>query len=346
MMARLRRWLSAASAAGFLAVFSLLALPVQSPVADESAAPFAVEIKSRPIMGFRIGRDDRQFGPLEFVGGLEMTGSSRHFGASSAFRFMRPGSDFIGVADTGFWFFGKIERDSAGRPSGVSNFSMTQMVDGTGKPISRKWEVDAEGLDVEGDIATVSFERNHRIAQFRIDPAGMKGPFKTLNFLVPKNELRQNRGFETVTRAHPYGQHEGGLVVVSEKSLDKAGNIFAAIIEGPKRGVFTVKRSGEFDITDGAFLPDGDLLLLERSFSMSAGVKMRLRRIYGESVAKGSVADGPVLFEADMSYQIDNMEAMDVWTREDGTVIVSLMSDDNHSILQRNLYLEFVLHPD
>jgi len=47
-----------------------------------------------------------------------------------------------------------------------------------------------------------------------------------------------------------------------------------------------------------------------------------------------------------MSYQIDNMEAMDVWTREDGAVMVSLMSDDNHSILQRNLYLEFVLHSD
>ena len=106
------------------------------------------------------------------------------------------------------------------------------------------------------------------------------------------------------------------------------------------------KRNGEFDITDGAFLPDGDLLLLERSFSMSTGVKMRLRRIYGESVAKGTVADGPVLLEADMGYQIDNMEAMDVWIREDGATMVSLMSDDNHSILQRNLYLEFVLHAE
>ncbi len=189
-------------------------------------------------------------------------------------------------------------------------------------------------------------QRNWAIETPTIQTKPADAGFKTLDFLVPKNELRQNRGFETVTRAHARGQQEGELVVVSEKSLDKAGNIFAAIIEGPDKGIFTVKRSGEFDITDGAFLPDGDLLLLERSFSMSAGVKMRLRRIYGESVAKGSVADGPVLFEADMSYQIDNMEAMDVWTREDGAVMVSLMSDDNHSILQRNLYLEFVLHSD
>src|SRR5690606_28042548 len=114
MSARLRRWLLAASVAGALALASLFALPVSAPVADEQAGPFAVEINARPISNFRIGRDDRRFGPLEFVGGLEMTGSSRHFGASSAFRFLKPGSDFIGVADTGFWFFGRIERDADG----------------------------------------------------------------------------------------------------------------------------------------------------------------------------------------------------------------------------------------
>ena len=65
-----------------------------------------------------------------------------------------------------------------------------------------------------------------------------------------------------------------------------------------------------------------------------------------KAIAKGAVADGPVLFEADMGYQIDNMEGIDVWTRADGAQMVSLISDDNHSILQRNLYLEFVLHDE
>jgi hypothetical protein len=305
-----------------------------------------IEISARPISKFHIGDDDKQFGSLEFVGGLEMTSPSRDFGALSAFRFLKPGSDFIGVADTGFWFFGTVVHDAEKRPSGIQNFRMQQMVDASGQPIDKKWEVDAEGLAVKDGIATVGFERNQRVAQFKIDPANMKAPFKQLDFLVPAWELRQNRGFETVTHANPYGQHEGGLVVVSEKSLDKAGNIFAAIIEGPHKGVFTVKRNGDFDITDGAFLPDGDLLLLERSFSMAGGVKMRLRRIYGESVEKGAVADGPVLMEADMGFQIDNMEGLDVWTRDDGALMVSLVSDDNHSILQRNLYLEFILHED
>ena len=303
----------------------------------------SLEITARPITRFHIGHDEKMFGPLEFVGGLEMTSSSRNLGALSAFRFLTPGRDFIGVADTGFWFFGTLEHDAGGRPSAVTNFRMQQMVDEAGAPIDEKWEVDAEGLDVSDGVATVGFERNQRVAQFRIDPDDMTAPFRQLDYLVPARELRQNRGFETVAHAAA-GPYDGRLVVVSEKSLDKAGNIFAAIIEGPKKGIFTVKRNGDFDITDGAFLPDGDLLLLERSFSMARGVKMRLRRIAAVSIEKGAVADGPVLLEADMDYQIDNMEGLDVWKRDDGAVMVSLISDDNHSILQRNLYLEFILH--
>ncbi|CCV05065.1 conserved exported hypothetical protein [Mesorhizobium metallidurans STM 2683] len=330
-----------AAAALFVAGVLLSPVIAAGPV---SVGP--IEISARPIREFQIGRAETKFGPLEFVGGLEMTSPSRDFGALSAFRFLKPGSDFIGVADTGFWFFGTVTHDAEKRPSGIQNFRMRQMVDASGQPAGEKAEVDAEGLSVKDGIATVGFERDHRVSQFNIDPDDMKAPFKQLDFLIPAWELRRNRSFETVARANPYGRHEGGLVVVSEKSLDKSGNNYAAIIEGPRKGVFTVKRNDDFDITDGAFLPNGDLLLLERSLTMAGGLKMRLRRIYGESIEKGAVADGPVLMEADMSYQIDNMEGLDIWTRDDGALMVSLISDDNHSILQRNLYLEFILHED
>jgi hypothetical protein len=334
----LNAWLAKAALA--------LTLFASAPIAFAQPAVEQIEISARPITQFHIGREDKRFGPLEFVGGLELTSSSRDLGALSAFRFVTPGVDFIGVADTGFWFFGTIVRDAEQRPEGLKNFRLEQMIDENGMTSDRKWLVDAEGLAVKDGVATVGFERNHRVAQFRIDPDGMKAAFRELDFQVPVTELRKNRGFETVAHSHPQGQHEGGLIIVSEKSLDRQGNIFAAIIEGANQGVFTVKRNGKFDITDGAFLPDGDLLLLERSYTMAEGVKMRLRRIYGESIARGAVADGPVLLEADMGYQIDNMEGLDVWRRADGALIVSLISDDNHSILQRNLYLEFILHED
>lgn len=316
------------------------------PVRAATQGVQRMEVSARPVRNFRIGSSETRFGPLEFVGGLELTSTSSLVGAMSAFRFLSPGTDFIGVADTGYWFFGSILRDADGRPAGVGNFRMQQMFDRKGRLSDHKWDVDAEGLAVRDGVATVGFERDHRVARFRIDPGDMKPAFKELDFLVPAHELRQNRGFETVAIAPPRGQREGAVVVVSEKSLDKKGNIFAAVIEGPGKGVFTVRRNGEFDITDGAFLADGDMLLLERSFSMATGIKMRLRRIRGEDIAKGKLADGPVLFEANMLYQIDNMEGLDVWTREDGAQMVSLISDDNGSMFQRNLYLEFVLHDD
>ena len=185
------------------------------------------------------------------------------------------------------------------------------------------------------------------MSQFKIDPGNMKAALRDLDFLVPANELRQNRGFETVTHAHPNGQHEGGLVVVSEKSLDKQGNIFAAIIEGPNKGIFTIKRSGDFDITDGAFLPDGDLLLLERSLHdggrredaaaahLWRGASPRARSPTGRSCLPPTWPTRSTIWKRWMS-----------GSGADGTVMVSLMSDDNHSILQRNLYLEFILHQD
>jgi hypothetical protein len=223
---------------------------------------------------------------------------------------------------------------------------MEQMVDRQGRPIAEKWHVDAEGLGVKDDMATVGFEREHRLAQFRIEPDGMKAPVRQLDFLVPARELRGNRGFEAVAYSRTEGPLGGALVIVSEKSLDKAGNIFGAIVEGPAKGIFTVKRGDGFDISDGTFLPGGDLLLLERSYTMASGLRMRIRRIAEKDIVAGAVLDGPVLMQADMSYQIDNMECLDVWRRDDGRLMVSILSDDNNSILQRNLYLEFALHED
>lgn len=338
------RLVGAAFAALMLLISSLLALPA---FAEERPAVEPIEISARPITNFKIGSDETQFGKLEFVGGLEMTSPAADFGALSSFRFRSPGQDFIGIADTGFWFHGAIARDAAQRPVGVTGFRMVQMTDKAGNPITQKWEVDAESMAIRGDEAFVGFERRHRITRFRLSADLSAVELGNVDFLIPANELRQNRGFETLAFSAPESPNKGALVAVTEKSLDKDGNIFAAVLSGPQKGIFTVKRLDDYDITDGAFLPNGDLLLLERSFSIATGVGMRLRRIPEKNIAGGvKAADGEIVLQASMRYQIDNMEGMDVWTRADGATMVSLMSDDNHSMLQRNLYLEFRLHED
>ena len=107
-------------------------------------------------------------------------------------------------------------------------------------------------------------------------------------------------------------ENAGTLIALSERGLDKAGNILAFLIGGPSPGGFTVKRSASYDISDAALLPGGDLLVLERKFSWTGGLTVRMRRIALADIKPGALVDGPALFEADLGYEIDNMEGLSV----------------------------------
>ena len=130
-------------------------------------------------------------------------------------------------------------------------------------------------------------------------------------------------------------------VLVTEKSLNKQGDIFAAVLEGPRKGIFYIHRTDGYDISDGDFLPNGDLLILERQYSLATGILMRIRRIAGADIRPGVTVDGPTLIDAGPRDQIDNMEGLDVWTDTAGQTRMSLVSDDNQSFFQRSIYLEF-----
>lgn len=298
-------------------------------------------VNSRLIENFRIGSSQTRFGEFEFVGGLELSSSSSHLGAMSAIRLSAARSRFLGVMDTGFWYAGRFARDEDGRLLGVEDFAVSPILDGSGTGSDEKWKFDAEGLAVRGEEILVSFERNHRVDIYPTDSPGNAKPTGSLPVQIPMHEFRGNRGLETVAVAPESSQLAGAVVVVTEKSLNTSGDIFAAILTGPSKGVFFIKRDPPFDVTDGDFLPNGDLLLLERRFSIAQGVGMRIRRFDGSRIAPGNLIDGETVLEAGFGHQIDNMEGLDVSTGEDGRIYVTLVSDDNHSILQRNLVLEF-----
>jgi hypothetical protein len=104
-----------------------------------------------------------------------------------------------------------------------------------------------------------------------------------------------------------------------------------------------VRRTADFDISDCALLPSGDLLLLERKFSLAVGVGIRIRRVALSTLKPGAVVDGPAIFEADLGKEIDNMEGLDVHRDADGDLVLTMISDDNFSMLQRTLLLQFRL---
>ena len=300
-----------------------------------------LQIKSRLITHFKVGSDETRFGNFEFVGGLELSSPSASLGAMSAIRLSDDRRSFLGVMDTGFWYAGRFERGVNGALTGVTGFTVSPILDADGQSSDTKWKVDAEGLALRGDEVLVSFERRSRVDVYPAKAPGNSKPLGSLPLQIPASELRSNQGPEAIMVAPEASPLAGDAVIVSERSLNAAGDIYAAILTGPMKGIFFVKRHAPFDITDGDFLPNGDLLLLERRFSIAGGIGMRIRRIDGSRLGPGNLVDGPVLLEADFGNQIDNMEGLDVSTDDAGEIFVTLVSDDNHSILQRNLVLEF-----
>ncbi|MFT4163134.1 esterase-like activity of phytase family protein [Shinella sp.] len=321
-----------------IALCALLCLPLARPV---SAAN--IPVSSRTITQFTPGSDRRIFGKLEFLGGIAYSSSSPLLGAVSAIRFRDDHEHFVSVLDTGHWLTGRIERDDEGRLSGLADIEIRSMIDRDGRDGNPKEKMDAEGLAISRGELLVSFEGLHRIDAYP-DPGFMDArPKRRLPLPIERREIRRNRGMETLAMSPAAGPLGAVPVAVTERSLDANGNVFAAVLAGPRAGLFTVKRSDPWDITDGAFLPNGDLLLLERRFRLSDGMGMRIRRIAGDTIRPGAVVDGEVLIDADLRQQIDNMEGLDVVEMAKDDIRIIVVSDDNHSILQRNLMLEFRL---
>ncbi|OWV93093.1 hypothetical protein ATY81_25625 [Rhizobium sp. R72] len=302
-----------------------------------------VEVRSRLITDFKIGSDETKFGSLEFLGGLEMVSPQRLFGSLSSIRFRSDKTHFVGVLDTGHWMTGRIERDPQGHLSGLTDVAITPMKNRAGRSFEGKGYMDAEGLTLHADQVLVSFEQDHRVDIYPDPGFEESRAIDTIPIPFPKKSLRANRGFETIAVAPVDSALKGGTLIVAERSLDTDGNAYAAILDGPLKGRLSLAHYGDFDATDGAFLPNGDLLLLERRFNMAEGIGMRIRHIKAADIRPETVMDGEILLQGDFGYQIDNMEGLDAFTAEDGTTHVVIVSDDNHSILQRNLMLEFRL---
>lgn len=314
----------------------LLAQPAIPETVDISAS-------SRTITHFVFGSGQRIFGKLEFLGGISYSSKNALLGAVSAIRFRPDHETFVCVLDTGHWLTGRIERDGEGRLSGLADLKIRSMINSDGQDDNVKYQMDAEGLAIGKGELLVSFENVDRIDAYP-DPGFMDArPSRRLPLPFPKKELRSNRGMEMLAVSPAAGPLGAVPVTVTERSLDAGGNMLAAVLDGPLAGTFAVKRDDPWDVTDGAFLPNGDLLLLERRFRLSDGAGMRIRRIDGRTIRPGALVDGEVLIDADLSHQIDNMEGLDVVVMGEDDVRLIVVSDDNHSILQRNLMLEFRL---
>jgi hypothetical protein len=335
------RWVVAAlsGALGLIAV-SAFADPTKPRVAEP---PVKVEIQARPIAAFEPRDPSRhRFGQLEFRGGIELTSPYKEFGGISSIRMAADGARFLALSDQGRWLRGRIVYDRT-RPTGVAEAEMAPVLGADGRPLAARRWYDTESLALDGGTAYVGIERVHQIVRFDYGRNGLLARGQPIAVppamkLSPSNKSIE--GLVVVPRGSPLA---GTLIAFAESALDADGNHQGFLIGGPVPGVFAIKRSDEFDISDATLLPQGDLLILERRYSIMRGVAMRIRRISLAAVRPGALVDGRELIFADLGSQIDNMEGLDVHRTAGGETVLTLVSDDNFSTIQRTVLLQFTL---
>jgi hypothetical protein len=311
----------------------------------EHARTVTLEVTGLPLEAFRRGRPDvRRFGPLEFLGGFEARGSHGAFGGLSGLRVRADGESIVAVTDVGDWLTGRLVR-SGGRLSGMAAARMAAIrAPGGGlAKDERLW--DAESVALAGDEVFVGFERRQEVFRFALARDGFAARAVEVPTPSAMRDWPDNNGPEAIAvlpAFHP--THGGRLLVIGERPWERDGSSEAFVL-GPDGFGFTVKRHDRFDITDADFLPSGDLVLLERWFHPLRGVAMRLRRVPLGSIRPGATVDGEIVLDVHArDHHIDNMEGLSIHRRADGATILTLVSDDNFSVMQRTLFLEFRWH--
>ena len=338
-------WLYSASVAVVAAT-----LVVAPALADKPQtvleAPISTTVTAIPIDFDRENSGRKEFGKLIFRAGLNLYAKSIYFGGFSAVAIDPSGKALLAVSDAGIWLKANLDYDGR-KLKGLSGAVLGPMLGPDGKPLRDDALRDSEGMTlIDGDTqqgtALVSFERKHRIARHPFTADRFGPPSGSVPLPAGTKAMGANTGIEAMAMIRT-GKLAGTLVIFSERLLDKTGNLQGWLIGGSSPGGIVLKRLGGFDITDAAPLPDGGIVVLERRFRYSEGIKMRIRRIAQSELKRGALIQGEVLLEADDSLNIDNMEAIAAYRAPSGETVLTLMSDDNFSPLQRTLIMQFAL---
>lgn len=320
--------------------------PPRKPIAPDElsvAAPVSIEVNARPLPSFDT-RDHQhvRFGSLEYRSGLILSSRFRGFGGLSGLRLDAKGERFISFSDKGTWFTGRIVYRGRAM-SGLDEVDAAPMLGPDGRPITARRWFDTESIALDGPFVYIGLERVNQVLRFDFSKGFTRARGEVVALPPAARKLPYNKGLEALVMVPKGLPMAGTLIAISERGLDINGNIIAFLIGGPSPGQFSVRRTNDFDVSDAVLLPSGDLLILERKFSWLAGVGIRIRRIALKSVVAGAVVDGPSIFDADLGQEIDNMEGIDAHVTPEGDTVLTMVSDDNFSMIQRTLLLQFTV---
>src|ERR1700676_4217056 len=240
-------------------------------------APVSIEVSARPLPAFDTrDRSHARFGSLEYRSGLILTSRFRGFGGLSGIRLDAKGERFIAISDRGNWFTGRIVYKGR-EMTGLDDVEAAPMLGPDGRPITARGWFDSESIALDGSLVYIGLERVNQVLRFDFARGFTRARGEVVPMPPAVKKLPFNKGLEALVFVPKGFALAGTLIAISEGGLDRDGNLIAFLVGGPTPGQFSVRRADGFDVSDATLLPSGDLLLLERKFSLLAGVGIRIR---------------------------------------------------------------------
>lgn len=278
----------------------------------------------------------RSAGELTIEGVWRLTSPNIHFGSYSALAAL-PDGGLLAVSDRGRWLrFTPPGRVGRGPRFGVVGDQV----------VTDKRRVDAEAMTLHPASGRVwiAYEGVNTIERLGLE----LGPSKH----VRPPEMASwpaNAGPEAMTRLR-----DGRFIILGEGSPQWLGDGYPGLlfagdpVDGAKAEEFGFVPPDSYRATDMATLPDGRVLILLRAIEGVIPPRFSAKLLVADpaGIRAGKAWRGEEIATFGLTLPTDNFEGLAVEPREDDTLTLWLISDDNGAALQRTLLYRLRWKPE
>ncbi|MDP3736461.1 MAG: esterase-like activity of phytase family protein [Hyphomonadaceae bacterium] len=341
------------------------------PTGTNREAGESITITAKPVPLQALNPARKKIGNLTFVAGFHLTSPDKRFGGLSGIEILENGN-LLAVSDEGEFVWLDLAPDGLTPVRGRK----AAMKDANGQPLQGKTNGDSEGLALNGGMALVSFERNHRVLAFDIGKCGAAArgaPIAFGKFGAPLPEAFANAGIAVGNNEGPeaLGVTSNWYVFTGiEQKINDVSPLSVRPIEEqpdfkPRLGVEAPELVGIDLLPEPWDGQDVRAFSLHRSFNPVAGNAITIietdflryldqsnlpRRIVDEfderSRYRYEETGWRELARLNLLVTVDNFEGIAAKELPDGRVRLFVISDDNFSESQRTLLMVFDLEKE
>jgi hypothetical protein len=270
--------------------------------------------------------------PTGFLSETPIRSSDRNFGGISAIDLSDDGLRILAISDNGSFGKGVIARDKSGQIIGVTFESLQKLKTFEGSKYTE--QKDTEGIAVAKDgTVFISYELYTYVAAFpKIDgyPNAIPSPPEFKSY-------ENNRSLEALA----IGPDETLYAIPELPAKSKTDFPVFRLRAGQWDSDLSIPMSGGYLAVSADIGPDGRFYLLERLYYGLPAFSSRLRRF---DMTPDGFVNQEILIKTPLGTH-QNLEGLSVWRNRDGTLVATMVADDNFNFLFSSQIVEYAL-PD